>query len=451
MVKAGNSGEKENTGIVYTGTQANTEIYSNWLQFLKIRATAYSGRLDSESRKRIEDDFTNNKYNCVVSTNALGMGIDKPDIKFIVHTQIPQSPIHYYQEVGRAGRDGKDAFAVLLFNKDEDDKLPRVFIDGSKPSEAEYERVIAVTKKVLMGRNEIIKETNLKQTHVSVILADLTEQGIINEQIIGKSKKYFYKTDAPKLDLTVFDELRKAQNKELEEMLAYTELQTCRMKYLCNYLGDEAHDRCGICDADKNYNAGIVVKKEAVEKLKEFRETYFPMLMVKTQHSNLINGVAASYYGTSNIGSTLHHSKYENGGDFPEWVIGLTMKAFKKHYGDRNFDLIVYVPPTESGDLVKNFAEKISTMINVPISHELRKSGNTKPQKILQSAITKKDNVKGKFCYARQEEIIGKNVLLIDDIFDSGCTIKEIGQYLTNLGANIIAPLVIAKTVGGDI
>ena len=76
MVKAGNSGEKENTGIVYTGTQANTEIYSNWLQFLKIRATAYSGRLDSESRKRIEDDFTNNKYNCVVSTNALGMGID---------------------------------------------------------------------------------------------------------------------------------------------------------------------------------------------------------------------------------------------------------------------------------------------------------------------------------------------------------------------------------------
>lgn len=451
LIKAGNKGDKENTGIVYTGTQANTDIYSNWLQFLKIRSTAYSGRLDSESRKRIEVDFINNKYNCVVSTNALGMGIDKPDIRFIVHTQIPQSPIHYYQEIGRAGRDGKDAFAILLYNKDEDDRLPKVFIENSKPSEEEYERVIAATKKSFLGLNEIIIKTNLKKTHVSVILADLEEQGIVNEQIIGRSKKYFYRTDAPKLDLTVFDELRKAQNKELEEMLAYTELQTCRMKYLCNYLGDEAQEKCGICDLDKNYNAGIKITEAAKEKLKDFRETYFPLLEVETQHSNVINGVAASYYGISNMGSALHHSKYENGGDFPEWIIGLTVKAYKKNYGDRKFDLIVYVPPTESGDLVKNFAEKISAIINVPISHELGKTDKTRPQKVFQSIISKRDNVKGKFNYVKPADINGKNVLLIDDIFDSGCTIKEIGLHLTKHGANLIAPLVIAKTVGGDI
>ena len=95
------------TGIIYTGTQANTDIFSNWLQFLNFKSAAYSGRLDAESRKRIEEDFTDNKYDCVVSTNALGMGIDKPDIRFIIHTQVPQSPIHYYQEIGRAGRDGQ--------------------------------------------------------------------------------------------------------------------------------------------------------------------------------------------------------------------------------------------------------------------------------------------------------------------------------------------------------
>lgn len=451
LIKAENNGNKENTGIVYTGTQANTDIYSNWLQFLKISSTAYSAKLDPEIRKRIEEDFISNKYNCIVSTNALGMGIDNPDIRFIVHTQIPQSPIHYYQEIGRAGRDGNKAFAILLYNKEEDDKLPRAFIDGSKPCEAEYERVIAATKKKLMGRNEIVKETNLKQTHVRVILADLAEQGIINEQISGKSKKYFQKTDAPKLDLTKFDELRKAQNKELEEMLTYTELQTCRMKYLCNYLGDEAQEKCEICDIDKNYNAGIKVTADAIEKLKEFRETYFPLLEVETKNSKLINGIAASYYGISNVGSALHHSKYENGGDFPEWTIELTVKAFKKHYSDKKFDLILYVPPTESGDLVKNFAVKISKTINIPISHNLVKTGSTKPQKIFQSAISKKDNVKGKFSYSEPAYIRGKNILLIDDIFDSGCSIKEIGQYLTIFGANLIAPLVIAKTVGGDI
>jgi ATP-dependent DNA helicase RecQ len=61
--------------------------------------------LDPETRVRVENDFIANKFDCVVSTNALGMGIDKPDIRFIIHTQLPQSPIHYYQEIGPAGRD----------------------------------------------------------------------------------------------------------------------------------------------------------------------------------------------------------------------------------------------------------------------------------------------------------------------------------------------------------
>ena len=70
---------------------------------------------------------------------------------------------------------------------------------------------------------------------------------------------------------------------------------------------------------------------------------------------------------------------------------------------------------------------------------------------MFQSAISKKDNVRGKFMYLDPEEIAGKSILLVDDIFDSGCTIKEIGRYLTGIGAVRIAPLVIARTVGGDL
>jgi ATP-dependent DNA helicase RecQ len=439
------------TGIVYTGTQANTDIFSNWLQFLKFNSAAYSGRLDAESRMRVESDFINNKYDCVVSTNALGMGIDKPDIRFIIHTQIPQSPIHYYQEVGRSGRDGQEAFAILLYNPTEDQELPRSFIDGSKPSVSKYEKVIAVTKKSLLGRNEIIKATNLKQTQVSVILADLIDQKIINEQISGKSKKYFFNPDAPALDLSAFETLRNAQNQELDRMLEYTGITSCRMQYLCNYLGDEKQTACGICDNDTKQNLNIVSSEVLIQKLQEFRETFFPVLEVETQRSNIINGVAASYYGVSNVGAALRHSKYEGGGDFPDWLLRLTLKAYRKYYGDPKIDLIVYVPPTESGDLVKNFAEKISSVLKIPISHKLVKTAETSPQKVFQSGISKKDNVLGKFAYQTPAEIAGKNILLIDDIFDSGYTIKEIGQYLTNIGATSIAPLVIARTVGGDI
>jgi ATP-dependent DNA helicase RecQ len=438
------------TGIIYTGTQANTDIYSNWLQFLNFKSAAYSGRLDAESRMRIENAFINNEYDCVVSTNALGMGIDKPDIRFIIHTQIPQSPIHYYQEIGRSGRDGKEAFAILLYNREEDQELPRCFIDGSKPARELYEKVIAVTKKELLGRNQIIKATNLKQTQISVILADLVDQGIINEQE-GKNKKYFFNPDAPALDFSAFEVLRQAQNEDLEKMLAYTSISTCRMQYLCNYLGDDRENICGVCDNDSGKQKKVITTEPCVRKLQEFRETFFPILEVETKHSHIINGVAGSYYGISNVGAALRHSKYGEGGDFPDWLLRLTLKAFRKQYGNTQFDIILYVPPTESGDLVKNFAEKVAFVLKIPISHKLVKKSPTAPQKDLKSAISKKENVHGKFEYLSPIEMEGKYVLLIDDIFDSGCIMKEIGLYLTNIGAMVIAPLTIAKTVGGDI
>lgn len=438
------------TGIIYTGTQANTDIYSNWLHFLGFNSASYCSRLDPESRKRVEEEFINNKYDCVVSTNALGMGIDKPDIRFIIHTQIPQSPINYYQEIGRAGRDGNDAYAILLYNPTEDKSLPLSFIEGCKPSAVCYEKVIAATKQALLGRNDIIKATNLKQTQVNVILADLIDQEIIHEQQ-GKSKKYFFNTNASNLDLSRFEALRVAQNEELNRMLEYTDTESCRMQYLCNYLGDNKQETCGVCDNDKHHTLVYETTEELTKKLQEFRETFFPILEVETQRSHIINGIAASYYGVSNVGAALRHSKYEGGGDFPDWLLRITLKAYRKHYGNKMFDLVIYVPPTESGDLVKNFAEKIASVLKTQISHKLMKNSHTLPQKIFHSGITKKDNVHAKFAYENPDELIGKSILLIDDIFDSGYTIKEIGQYLTNLGAIEIAPLVIAKTVGGDI
>lgn len=234
-------------------------------------------------------------------------------------------------------------------------------------------------------------------------------------------------------------------------MLEYTGISSCRMLYLCNYLGDDRHRACEVCDNDAHRKMCVVVTDDMKQKLQEFRETFFPVLEVETQRSKMVNGVAASYYGVSNVGAAIHHSKYEGGSEFPDWLLGLTMKAFRKHYGSARFDLILHVPPTESGALVRNFAEKISRTLNIPISHGLIKTEATSPQKAFQSSISKKENVHGKFTCLNPEEIYGKSILLIDDIFDSGYTMKEIGLYLTKTGAAAIAPLVIAKTVGGDI
>jgi len=510
----------EGNGILYTGTRVNTEIYARWLEFLGIPATAYNAGLDADSRKEIEHGLMNNTWKAVISTNALGMGIDKPDIRFIIHTQIPASPIHYYQEIGRAGRDGKPTHLILFYNTtqdengiEEDYKLPKAFIDGGRPSLKKYDKVIEVIRQEPSSERQIIKATNLKQTQIRVIKADLIEQGIIKEVNYGGRKKYEYQFNAPELNTKAFDALRAQKLKELDAMIEYVNLKTSRMQYLCDYLGDNSHTQYQNCDNTNLMPFDVTIKDATKQKLSNFRESYFPplhtapktsktidgtkffitldldnnlifgregkkeyrinsleslqskvlersdiqqqafleLIAAHSKKEKLLNGVASSYYGVSTVGAAIHRSKYETGEDFPDFLLRLTLKAFRKKYGRQHFDLMVYVPPTESGDLVKNFAAKLAQVLKVPLSHNVIKTAETKPQKVFKNGYLKKDNVAHKFSYAETLEIAGKSVILFDDIFDSGATIKEIGNVLTNFGVAKIAPLVIARTVGGDI
>ncbi len=438
------------SGILYTGTRVDTEIYSRWLDHLKISNIGYNAGLDAKSRIEIENGLLINKWKCVISTNALGMGIDKPDIRFIIHSQIPQSPIHYYQEIGRAGRDGQPSNIILFYNP-EDRKLPEAFIEGGRPAISKYEKVINSIRNEMLGEKELIKKTNLKQNQVRVIKSDLIDQKIIREVTNGQSKKLEYVINAPKLDTNAFEELRKNKLKDLEKMIEYVETSQSRMKFLCDYLGDSSDHLYNNCDNTGLQKIKIISSYEWNQKLQNFREDYFPELEVKSRGTNLVNGVAASYYGISNIGAALHRSKYENGGDFPDFLLKLILKAYRKKFGQETFDLILFVPSTKSSDLVKNFAVKVSQVLKFTISHNLIKNRNTAEQKIFENSYLKIDNVKDAFLYKDPAEINGKSILLIDDIFDSGATIKEIGRYLTNLGASKIAPLIIARTLGGDI
>jgi len=440
-------GQVKGNGIVYTGTRSSTEIFSKWCESEKLNTSYYHAGLDSHSRKLVEKEWMNNKFKAVISTNALGMGIDKADIRFIIHTQITQSPIHYYQEIGRAGRDGKNAEIFLLFNPKDTD-LPLSFINNARPSTDKYEKVINALKQEPLGEKNLMKATNLRQLQVRTIKADLLDQKIIREVKYGSSKKYEYQYNAPQLDTTAFENLRNHRLQEFEKMVKYTNTNKCKMLYLCNYLGDSNSNNCEICDSCLNNKNQFSMNEYYKEKIKQFQDNFFPILEVKTTRTNLINGVASSYFGFSNIGKVIHKCKYENGGDYPIFLLKQTLRAFGKTFKEQKFDLVLFVPPTKSGKLVENFAIKIASTLKLPIV-ELLKTRETKEQKIFQNSALKTANLKDAFDI--NIDIIGKSILLIDDIFDSGATIKEIGKMLTNKGARVIAPLVIAKTVGGDI
>ena len=507
------------TGLIYTGTRIDTEVYAKWLRYVGINAVEYNAGFDAETRKSIEQDLMQNKRKCIVSTNALGMGIDKPDIRFVIHTQMPASPIHYYQEIGRAGRDGKPTRIILFYNEKKengndvatDSLLPLSFVEGSRPNTKKYQKVISLLQEEPLSEREMLKKANLKTTQVRVIKADLIDQGIIKEVLYGKIKKYEYQYNAPALNTKSFEALREAKLKDLHAMEEYIYTDMPRMKYLCSFLdGDETVEYSN-CDNTNLERITVSVTSEWMKKLEDFRETYFPCLELSSwttrkggfrlrniapgkvqvektvkdgmgdvidrpikEYSNninfleynqeeieiikehlgkasrLVDGFAASYYGVSNVGAAIHRSKYENGGDFPDFLLKKTLSVFGKKFRGIHFDLVLYLPPTKSGDLVKNFATKFARVIDVPISHELKKVRITQEQKMFQNSYSKQENVSDAFDI-REDIVKDKYIVLLDDIYDSGATLKEVGKLLTHKGAKCIVPIVIAKTVGGTL
>lgn len=454
---ADNVNKLSGTGVIYTGTRVATDDYGRWLNYVGINAASYNAGYDTATRIDIENGLMGNKWKCVVSTNALGMGIDKSDIRFVIHTQIPASPIHYYQEIGRAGRDGKPTTIILFFNESKDNegimedyKLPRAFIDRARPSENKYYRVLNALKEMPQGERSIIKNCNLKQNEVRVIKADLMKQGIIKEVLYNKSKKYEYQYGAKELDTSEFETLRQVKLKDLNSMVGYIYTTQPRMKYLCDFLDSTETSIYKNCDNTNLTKLSVDKDSESFAHLQRFRETYFPVLEMKGDGEHLVDGVAASYYGVSNVGAAIHRSKYEGYGDFPDYLLRLTLKAFRKNFGDEKFDMVMYVPPTCSGNLVKNFAVKFASVLKLPICDSLMKTRITKEQKIFQNNYNKKDNVLNAF-NADEEAVRGKRIILIDDIYDSGATLKEIGKLLISKGAQKVLPVTIAKTIGGTL
>lgn len=516
---AQNVNSLEGTGLIYTGTRVDTEIYAKWLQFVGVSATDYNAGFDAETRKAIENGLMQNQWKCVVSTNALGMGIDKSDIRFIIHTQMPASPIHYYQEIGRAGRDGKPTRIILFYNESKDNEsgiatdsiLPHSFIERARPTTNKYQKVISLLQEEPLSEKEVMKKANLKQTQARVIKADLIDQGIIKEVLYGRTKKFEYQYNAPALDTIRFEILREAKLKDLHSMEQYIYTDMPRMKYLCAFLDSDEQSSYTNCDNTNLEKLHVSQYPALTAKLEEFRDTYFPdlqlaswtirkgwfrlcipspniILVEKTvkdeegvvvdrpvieYHNNikasdytgeeievikehlgkasrLVNGYAASYYGVSNVGAALHRSKYENGGDFPDFLLKKTLSVYGKKFRGLRPDLVMYLPPTKSGDLVKNFATKFARVINVPVSHNLIKIRVTQEQKIFQNAYSKQENVAGAFD-VDENVVRGKTIVLLDDIYDSGATLKEVGKLLTQKGAKCIVPIVIAKTVGGTL
>lgn len=130
----------EGSGIVYAATRRHVEQWTDWLRDQNIAAAPYHGGMASERREEVQHRWIEDEVRLIVATNAFGMGIDKPDVRFVIHVDLPASLEAYYQEAGRAGRDGKTAYAVLLFQPSDAD-TQQALIESSHPSASDVQKV----------------------------------------------------------------------------------------------------------------------------------------------------------------------------------------------------------------------------------------------------------------------------------------------------------------------
>ncbi|PZV03175.1 MAG: recombinase RecQ [Leptolyngbya sp.] len=249
-------------GIVYVATRKNAEALAEALKEAGVGAIAYHAGMKAADREAAQAAFMNDEAEVMVATTAFGMGIDKPNVRFVIHHNISDSVDSYYQEIGRAGRDGEKAFA-LLFYCPGDLNIRRFLASGGQ---VDVEQVAQVAT-VLQSQNEPIKrqdlqaQTDLSRTKVATALSHLEAVDIVETLTTGEVVARDL-ADVDEASQAAVEAQERHQNhvrSRLEMMRGYAEVRDCRRGYLLNYFGETRERPCGFCD---NCKAGIVVEDE---------------------------------------------------------------------------------------------------------------------------------------------------------------------------------------------
>jgi ATP-dependent DNA helicase RecQ len=259
--------ETEGKGIVYAATVKCAEEMYHLLEEQGESVTIYHGKLPAAERKLNQDLFMNDERRVMVATNAFGMGIDKPDTRFVIHLQIPANLEAYYQESGRAGRDGKDAECTLLFLQD-DKRVQQFFLVKHYPTAEEIRAVYEAVR--ALAENETATPDRIDEVAGDLAGGNLTVclKLLKDAKLLRQSRKLAYNVTAQEPKTSLFDAMaavyrqKQEHDKEaLEQMVSYAVSGFCRWKLLLDYFGDEVDgfEKCCRCDNCLNPPAAVLL------------------------------------------------------------------------------------------------------------------------------------------------------------------------------------------------
>jgi ATP-dependent DNA helicase RecQ len=480
------------SGIIYTLTQRDAERVTEWLKVNKINANAYHSNitppqelleyfsqqlnitltefnvLKKEQKNAIykeylEQQLLNNEIKVLVATVALGMGFDKPDLGFVIHFQRPSSVVHYYQQVGRAGRAVDEAFGILLCGE-EDDHIADFFIRNAFPPQQHVTDIIKALEASDSGLSvpSMQSALNLRKSQIEKTIKFLTVE---SPSPISKIDTKWHLTATAltyNIDQNYVDAITQVRRQEQRQMQEYMQCQGCLMAFLQRALDDPEPQDCGQCRncapdmlLSEEYDNGFAnraalflrrnyqpIEPRKQWPLKDFFENYDFGKRNIPQELQPCQGRALSLWRDAGWGQLVAKGKYQTN-CFSDELVFACVEMLKYWNPTPEPKWITCIPSRNHPTLLPHFSGRLANALGLPFVDCIEKIKNNHQQKEMENSFQQARNLDGVFRINLESKTYSP-CLLIDDIVDSGWTFTVTSALLRQSGCTAVYPLALA-------